>query len=146
MRARLALVMLLVASGTGLTFGLGVLSTESNDGRLYSTGSVAALAAMAIVVAAGIRLTLGGERRLAGAVALGVLLFAALLTVFVVGVFVPYAAGWGSRELDQFGGNDMTWRSWLTFLLIAAAASGALLGAFIGLLSWAARFTRSPHG
>ena len=135
MRARLALILLLVASGTGLTFGLGVLSTEPNNDGLYSTGSVAALAAMAIVVAAGIRLTLGGERRLAGAVALGVLLFATLLTVFVVGVFVPYAAGWGSRELEDFGGEDMSWQTWLSTLLIGAAAAGTLFGAFIGLLS-----------
>jgi small-conductance mechanosensitive channel len=142
----LALILLLVASGTGLTFGLGVLSTEPNNDGFYSTGSVAALAAMAIVVAAGIRLTLGGERSLAGAVALGVLFFAALLTVFVVGVFAPYAAGWGSRELEDFGGEDMSWQTWLSSLLIGAAAAGTLLGAFIGLLSWAARFTRPRHG
>jgi len=64
---------------------------------------------------------------MAAEVALGGLLFPALLTVFVLGIFTPYLAGWGGRDLDQFGGNDMTWRSWLTFLLIAAAVSGARL-------------------
>ena len=131
-------VTLMVASG-GFTFILGTLSTRADNYTLYLS---TLLTGIAVFVGTALRLVLSKERRVVAEIALGALLFSALLVVFVLGVFTPYLGGWGDRELQQFGGNDSTWRSWLSFLLIAAGVSGVFFGAFVGFLSWAFRSIR----
>ncbi len=131
-----------MVAGGGLAFVLGVLSTRPYSDGLYSPVTITARAVIVIAVGTALRLVLDTERRVVAEVALGALLFPSLLAVFVLGVFAPYLGGWGDRELEQFGGNDMTWRSWLSFLLIAAGVSGVFFGAFVGFLSWAFRSIR----
>ena len=128
-------VTLMVASG-GFTFILGTLSTRAGNYTLYLS---TLLTGIAVFVGTALRLVLSKERRAVAEIALGALLFSALLVVFVLGVFTPYLGGWGDRELQQFGGNDSTW---LSFLLIAAGVSGVFFGAFVGFLSWASRSIR----
>ena len=132
----------LMVAGGGLAFLLGALSTRPDSDGLYSSVALTTLTTIAIVVGTALRLVLDTERRVSAEVALGALLFSALLAVFVLGVFAPYLGGWGDRDLNQFGGNDSTWRSWLTFLLVLAGVSGVVFGAFVGFLSWAARSIR----
>jgi uncharacterized membrane protein (DUF4010 family) len=138
---RAALLAALIVGGGTLAFVLGVLSVQPGNDALYI---IALLSGIAMAVGAALRLALGSERRLAAEVALGALLFPAFLAVFVLGVFAPYLGGWGDRELKQFGGSDMTWRPWLSFLLATAGVSGAVFGGLVGFLSWAFRSARCP--
>jgi hypothetical protein len=71
---------------------------------------------------------------------LGALLGAFGGLLFVLGVFLPYAAGWGGHELNDFGGEDFTWQEWLTMWLVSAAVMGAVVGAVCGLAAWVLRF------
>lgn len=128
-----------VAGGAAAAFTLGLLSIEGGNDAVYLSVLVVAVAA---ATWAALGLTLGKEPRLAPSVALGALVFAALLTMFVLGLFTPYAGGWGHRDLEQFGGSDWTWPAWLSFLFVAAAISGAFFGALLGLVSWRWRLLR----
>ena len=139
---RVPLFVALMVAGGGLAFVLGALSTRPYSDGLYSPVTLTVLVVIVIVVGMALRLVLDTERRAVAEIALGALLFSALLVVFVLGIFVPYLGGWGDRELQQFGGNDSTWRSWLSFLLIAAGVFGMFFGAFVGYLSWAFRSRR----
>ena len=135
----------LVVPGGSLAFLLGVLSTGPDSDGLYSPVTLAALAAIAIAVSMALRLVTDSDGRVAAEVGLGALLVTALLALFVLGVFAPYLGGWGEHDLNQFGGNDATWRPWLTHLLVLAVVFGVAFGAFVGFLSWAGRFIRLRH-
>jgi NhaP-type Na+/H+ or K+/H+ antiporter len=77
---------------------------------------------------------------------LGVLLGAFLGAVgaflFVMGVFLPYLAGWGGRELEDFGGNDFAPDYWLKCLLVYLPVYGAVVCGASGFIAWALRFLR----
>lgn len=55
----------------------------------------------------------------------------------VVGAFLPYAARWGDRHPDNFGGGDASFTPYLPELLMWAGLFGAGIGAVCGLLAWA---------
>ena len=56
----------------------------------------------------------------------------------VLGTFVPYAAGWGSHELDLYGPSS-DWQQFLWIMLAVSAFWGALAGAGVGFLMWVFR-------
>ncbi|MBI1885829.1 MAG: hypothetical protein HYS09_05895 [Chloroflexi bacterium] len=129
----------LIAAAGGLAFTLGVLAVGAWADAL-SVPIV--LTVIAVAVGAMLRLTLGTLRSLPTCVVVGALLYPALLALFVLGIFAPYLGGWGGHYLEEFGGNDADWDSWLTFLLVAAGISGAVFGAFVGLVAWLVRVVR----
>ena len=73
--------------------------------------------------------------RLSTVVVEGALTGVAALLLFALGVFLPFAAGLGGRDLDEFGG-EFDLGEYLTLLLGGSATVGALLGAFAGVLGW----------
>lgn len=136
---RLVLAVVAVAVGGALAFALGLLSVERGNDTVYVPALVITVAAATL---AALALALGKHLKLASAVALGTPLSAALLVMFVFGLFIPYAAGWGHRDLEQFGGSDWSWPRWLAVLLALAALCGSILGAVLGLGLWALRLAQ----
>lgn len=65
----------------------------------------------------------------------GALAGAAALVVFALGVFLPFAAGLGGREPEEFGG-DLGLGASLRLLFVGSAIVGGLAGAFAGILAW----------
>lgn len=64
----------------------------------------------------------------------------ALATMLIlVGAFFPFAARWGGREPDSFGGGDASFTPYLPEILMWAGLFGAAIGAVCGLLAWALR-------
>jgi hypothetical protein len=57
-----------------------------------------------------------------------------------VGAFLPYAARWGDRHPDNFGGGDASFTPYLPEILMWAGLFGAAVGAVCGFLAWALRF------
>ena len=145
---RWALSLGLVGLGAALAFLLGLLSGAPDDAALTSY-AVASFAVAAGSVVLAVRLILGKRRKredveilLAplGAV-LGALLLAVFTEAFVVGISVAFHQGWGDREVQQFGGIDQDWRSWLSGLQRGAPVAGGMIGAVLGFVGWGSRFT-----
>jgi hypothetical protein len=134
----------------GLCFISGLAATLRDDNS--TTGLVFLLtvpAVVAVLVAAVVWLWLPGPREgpPGPAVAfLGVLLGAFLGAVsaflFVMGVFLPYLAGWGRWELEDFGGNDFAPGYWLKSLILSFSLIGAIVCGASGFIAWALRFLR----
>lgn len=87
-----------------------------------------------------------GWRREPGAAAFAVVLGAVVGAVgglaYILGIFVPYVAGWGGKELSDFGGNDVTWQEYLGEALAWLGIVGAVAGATFGLAAWVLRLAR----
>ena len=146
-RARRAGTVVALGCAGALVAGvIAALLVETRDAGswLFRNGWlvwVVALNLIALTVATALHVALGREGRAAPKVALGALLFPALLAMFVIGIFVPYWGGWGGLELQELENDaDIAWRTLLMYLFGAALVSGAFFGAFVGLLSWASRF------
>lgn len=144
-RQRAASIVALLTVGSGSAFALGILTLQMPDYDAWMLPFIP-LALPALITGVAIRVLTGhrGERRLDLALAslsalAGAVLLAGMLAFFVLGVFIPYLAGWGGREIDQFGGHDFTWSAWLSTLLAMAGVAGGVIGAVVGLLSWACR-------
>ena len=75
-------------------------------------------------------------------VLLGALLGAAGAFFYVMGIFLPYKAGWGDLKLEDFGGWDTTWHDWLATLHAFFFVVGALTCGASGFIAWALRFLR----
>ena len=144
---RWALSLGLVALGGVLAFLLGLFSGVPDDDAvaLHIWLSFAVAAGIVVLV---VRLILGKLRNgediemlfaLLG-VLLGAMFMAAFTETFVVGVSVAFHQGWGDRELQQFGGIDEDWRSWLSEMQRGAPAAGAVIGAILGFVGWGSRF------
>ncbi len=73
--------------------------------------------------------------RLSTVVVEGTLTGVAALLLFALGVLLPFAAGLGGRDLDEFRG-DLDLGQSLLLLLGGSATVGALLGVFAGVLGW----------
>ena len=86
-----------------------------------------------------VALTLGRSQQFWPSIVLGAFLGALAFMLFVIGTFLPFAAGWGHRKLDLYGGDDYTWQAWLFLMLQLAAWTGAAIGFGAGLSSWAFR-------
>ena len=138
----------LVALGGALTFLLGLFSGAPDDAvlALYTGASLAAAAGIVVLA---VRLILGRRRKgedvemlfaLLGAL-LGALLLAAFTAAFVGGISVAFHQGWGDREVQQFGGLEENWHSWLSEMQRGAPVAGAMIGALLGFLGWGSRFT-----
>ena len=80
--------------------------------------------------------------RLPTAVVEGALAGTAALLLFALGVFLPFAAGLGGRDLDEFRG-DLGLGQSLLLLLGGSATVGALLGVFASVLG---RWALKPRG
>jgi hypothetical protein len=88
------------------------------------------LAAVAVAgAAAGIETLAPGGRPVRRLVA-GVVVATALLAVFVLALFLPYWMEWGDRRLSGFG-REFGWRETLSWMLLMALATGAVLGAVV---------------
>jgi hypothetical protein len=140
---RWALSVGLIALGGALTFLLGLFSGVPDDAAvaLYLVGS---FAAAAVVVVVAVCLILGILRdsedvQLLLAPLLGALLLAAFTEAFVVGISVAFHQGWGDREVQEFGGSEENWHSWLSQLQRGAPVGGAIIGALLGFASWVSR-------
>jgi hypothetical protein len=142
---RWALSLGLVTLGGALSFLLGLFSGAPDDAgvALYAVASFA-MAAGIVVLA--VRLILGEswgedvETLLAPlGILLGALFMAAFTEAFVVGISVAFHQGWGDREVQQFGGSEENWRSWLSQLQRGAPVGGAMIGALLGFVGWGSR-------
>ncbi len=80
--------------------------------------------------------------RLATVVVEGALAGAAAFLLSALGVFLPFAAGLGGRDLDEFRG-DLDLGLSLLMLLGGSATVGALLGVFASVLG---RWALNPRG
>ncbi len=81
--------------------------------------------------------------RLPTVVVEGALAGVVALVLFGLGVFLPFAAGLGGRDLEEFGG-DLGLGASLRLLLAGSAIVGALAGAFAGSLAWWTFRPRAP--
>jgi hypothetical protein len=120
---------------------VAVLGDLSNAGGIALPLSelVVSAALTAFVVRLWLRRTKLWASELATAlrsILLGAVLGAVAGALFTLGVFLPYAAGWGGHELEDFGGNEFSWQSWLRTLLASLAIAVAVAGAVGGLFAW----------
>lgn len=93
---------------------------------------VIGLALTSLVTAIGIA---GRGCPLSGMVVGGLMVGTAALILFGLGVFLPFAAGLGGREPEEFGG-DLGLGASLRLLFVGSAIVGGLAGAFAGILAW----------
>jgi hypothetical protein len=100
---------------------------------------------LALWVAIAVALALGGTRQLLVSLLLGAFLMSLAFMAMVLGNFFPFAAGWGHRQLEHYGGDIDSWDGWLTFSLVFSGMVGALFGAFGGFLSWVFRHLSRPY-
>jgi hypothetical protein len=85
-----------------------------------------------------VAMALGARRGRAVSTLLGAAFTSLAFMAGVLGTFVPYAAGWGSHELD-FYGPDSDWQQFLWIMLTVSGFWGALAGAGAGFLVWVFR-------
>jgi hypothetical protein len=151
-RVAVAVALPVVAWATSFALGLaGALGALSNAGGV---GLLLAELVMGVVLTAlAVRLWLRRSKRRRGqlvlalpSVLLGAILGAVAGALFTLGVFLPYAAGWGGHELEDFGGNEFSWQSWLRTLLASLVIAVAAAGAVGGLFAWAVGFASGRHG
>jgi hypothetical protein len=98
------------------------------------------LALIAVGVAVALRMAVGRQELVTASIGLGSVLFALLLTAFAVGLSMPCLVG-----LDDEG-QEPTCADLVSFYLGGAVAFGIIFGAFVGVLSWAARQLWPRHG
>lgn len=145
---RLGASLALLVWAVGLASGLVAVLADL-EGAMLAVLAWADLVVGAILVLLAVRLAMSGFSRWRGnlTTVLGSTLVGAFVgavggLAFTLGIFLPYLAGWGGHELDDFGGNDFTWQEWLSVWLRGLALVGAAVGAVCGLAAWVLRFVR----
>ena len=127
-------------------FGLaGTLGDDKSTAGLAFLLAESALAAILAAVVVWLWLPRPRKWQWEPALALlGILLGAFLGAVAVMsygaGGFLPYLAGWGGRELEDFGGGDFSWQDWLVWFFLVFPVVGAIVCGASGFIAWALRF------
>jgi hypothetical protein len=85
-----------------------------------------------------VAVALGTRRRRAASTLLGAAFTSLAFMAGVLGTFVPYAAGWGSHELDFYGPNS-DWQQFLWIMLAVSGFWGAVAGGGAGFIVWVFR-------
>jgi hypothetical protein len=123
--------------GLGASFVAGVLVEVHGPEPWPCWLGLLLYALLVLWVAIAVALALGEARWFLASVLLGAFLMSLVSTVITVGLFFPWAAGLGDRQLEYYGGDMDSWDDYLMFLLALSGVLGALSGAFGGFLSWA---------
>jgi hypothetical protein len=131
-----------VLAGPAVAFAVGIaLVGRDVNGpaiALFVLGPLALVGWTGFAVA----MALGASRGRAASTLLGAASTALAFMAGVLGTFVPYAAGWGSHELDLYG-QDSNWRQFLWIMLTVSGFWGAVAGAGAGFLAWVFRPART---
>jgi len=131
---------LLAGSAVAFAGGIGLVGRDVQGPAtaLFVVGPLALVGwtGFAVVVA------LGAHRRRVASTLLGAAFTSLTFMAGVLGTFVPYAAGWGSHELDLYG-FDSNWQRFLWIMLTVSGFWGALAGAGAGFLVWVFRPART---
>ena len=116
-------------------FAVGV-GAELSNVHIVAFLSIIGILALALTAAL---LPTGSGRPPPRTVLEGLVLGALASILIILGAFLPYAARWGGREPDSFGGGDASCTPYLPEILMWAGLFGAAIGAVCGLLAWALR-------